>query len=212
MRVLSEDVPVDDPTLDQLGRRERKKLETRRAIRDAALERALHLGVEHLTVTEITEAVDIAPRTFFNYFSCKEDALVADGARAAAELRERIAGRPLDEAPLDSLRHALTGSDAFVAAEAGRDQALARQRLIQEHPSLAARQLAQFVVIERALAEALAERMGLEPGDLRPAVLASLTMGVVGVAIRRWSGEGSESLVVIIAQAFDTLREEDLTW
>ena len=73
-------MPQETATVEPQGRRERKKAETRRAIRDAALERALELGVEHLTVTEITEAVDISPRTFFNYFSCKEDALVTDGA------------------------------------------------------------------------------------------------------------------------------------
>ena len=205
-------MPQETATVEPQGRRERKKAETRRAIRDAALERALELGVEHLTVTEITEAVDISPRTFFNYFACKEDALVADGERAACELRERIAQRPLDETPLQTLRAALAGSDSFVAAEAGREQALARQRLIQEHPSLMARQLAQFAVIERAFAEALAERSQVDPDeDLRPAMLAAVTFGVVRVAIRRWTADGSQPLVTVISDAFDLLERGALT-
>lgn len=212
MRVVLVDMPEENPTLEQLGRRERKKAETRWAIREAALERALDLGVENLTVPAITEAVDIAPRTFFNYFACKEDALVVDGAQSAAELREQILARPLGEAPLATLRAALTGTDSMLAAEAGREQSLARQRLIQEHPSLMARQLAQYAVIEHALAEALAERMGADPDlDLRPAMLAAVTIGVVRVAVRRWSADGSEPLVSVVARAFDLLDDGALT-
>lgn len=205
-------VTTHDATLEQLGRRERKKAETRRAIRAAALARALDLGVENLTVTEITEAVDIAPRTFFNYFACKEEALVADGAEAAADLRERIRARPLGEAPLATLRAALTESDSLIWAEAGREQALARQRLIQEHTPLLSQQLAQFALIERAFAESLAERMGVDPDrDLRPEMLAAVTVGVVRVAVRRWSADGSEPLVSVISRAFDLLDEGALT-
>jgi len=205
-------VPQETATVESQGRRERKKAETRRAIRDAALERALELGVEHLTVTEITEAVDISPRTFFNYFGCKEDALVADGTVLADQLRERARARPLDEVPLDTLRAVLTESDSMIAAESGREQTLARQRLIQAHPSLAARQLAQFAVIERTFVEVLAERMGVDAGeDLRPAVLAALAQGVLRAAMGRWSADGSEPLVTVISRAFDLLHEGVLT-
>lgn len=205
-------MPQETATVESQGRRERKKAETRRAIRDAALERALELGVEHLTVTEITEAVDISPRTFFNYFGCKEDALVADGTELADQLRERARARPLDEVPLDTLRAVLTESDSMIAAESGREQTLARQRLIQAHPSLAARQLAQFAVIERTFVEVLAERMGVDAGeDLRPAVLAALAQGVLRAAMGRWSADGSEPLVTVISRAFDLLDEGVLT-
>lgn len=199
-------------TAESQGRRERKKAATRRAIRHAALERALELGVENLTVTEITEAVDISQRTFFNYFGCKEDALVADGTKVAEELREMALARPLDEVPLRTLRAVLTETDSMLAAEAGREHALARQQLIQAHPSLAARQLAQFAVIERTFAEVLAERMGVDPDeDLRPAVLAAVGQGIVRASVRRWSADGSEPLVTVISRAFDLLDDGVLT-
>lgn len=212
MRVLLIDVPDETPTPDQLGRRERKKAETRRALRDAALARALDLGLENLTVTAVTDAVDIAPRTFFNYFACKEDALVTDGAQTAAELREQILARPDDETPLAALRAALTRTDSMLTAEAGREQSLARQRLIQEHPSLLARQLAQFAVMERAFAEALSERLGVDPdGDLRPEMLAAVAIGAFRVAVRHWSADGSHPLVTEIERAFDALDAGVLT-
>jgi len=52
-----------------VGRRDRKKAETREALRWAALRLALEHGYEQLTVEAITEAADVSVRTFFNYFN-----------------------------------------------------------------------------------------------------------------------------------------------
>src|ERR687893_563497 len=69
------------PPSATLGRRERKKLQTHRALATAARELALARGLDGLTVEDIADAADVSVRTFFNYFSCKEAALV--GALAA---------------------------------------------------------------------------------------------------------------------------------
>lgn len=210
MRVVSCLVQTTDTTPEQLGRRERKKAETRRAIRRAALELARELGVEGLTVAQISEVADVAPRTFFNYFACKEDALVGDGSLAAAELRERMAARPLDEAPLGTLRAVISEISLVPAMEADREQMLVRQRLIQEHESLMARQLAQLATLERALAEGLAERRGHEVDeDLRSQVLAALALGVLRVAIRRWVADDAQSLGGLITAGFEVLQHDD---
>lgn len=210
LRVVSHLVHASDETPANPGRRERKKAETRRAIRHAALELALELGVEEMTVAQISEVADIAPRTFFNYFTCKEDALVGDGTLTAAELRDRLVGRPAEEGPLAALRVALSEITLVTMLEADREQMLARQRLIQEHESLMARQLTQLATLERALAEGLAQRLGLDADeDLRPQVLAALSLGVLRVAIRRWTAAGSPSLRQLIAEGFEVLHHDD---
>ncbi len=58
-----------------LGRRERKKEETKRRIYVAALELFHEKGFERTTVDEITERADVAKGTFFNYFPHKESVL-----------------------------------------------------------------------------------------------------------------------------------------
>ena len=67
--------PTGAPTAP--NRRERRILETRRAIVDAARELFERHGFVETTVDQIAEAADVAPRTFFRYFPTKEMLLFA---------------------------------------------------------------------------------------------------------------------------------------
>jgi len=191
-----------------LGRRERKKQDTRRALKDAALSLAQQNGIEHVTVEDITDAVGVSPRTFFNYFDCKEDALVGQTTGVSEEVHAAILARPADEPVLQTLRYAVAESHLLQEAHSHREQMLARQRLVHQNPALMARQLAQAVALERTLAAALTERMGADPNeDLRPQLLASVAVGVLRVALRRWAREGAQ-LDDLIDESFATLTAE----
>src|SRR3954447_6119500 len=91
-----------------LGRRERKKLATRRAITAAALRLVAERGFDNVTIEQISEAADVAPRTFFNYFGCKEDAIIGVAEERYRALQDAILlGDGGDDAPLEILRRAL---------------------------------------------------------------------------------------------------------
>lgn len=174
------------------GRRERKKRDTRLALKRAALTLAIDKGVEHLTIDEITEAADVSERTFFNYFACKEDALIGETAEVSAEVRAAILARPAGEAPLTTLRFAIGQSRLLHEAQENRERALSRQQLIHNHPALLARQLSQAAAFEAALTDAMAVRMQTDSGeDLTPQLLAALAGTVLRVALRRWATEGN---------------------
>lgn len=190
----------------QSDRRERKKQATRHAIRQAALRLALERGVDRFTVWDVSEAVDIAPRTFFNYFGCKEDALVGEDVEATAKLREAVEARPQDEATLCTVRAVLHEAAGTYAAFHDRQEARARQQLVRDNPSLLPYHLAKFTAIERALTDALARRSGADPDrELRPALLAALAVTVMRVAVQRWSTDGACSPSEYIDEAFDLL-------
>ena len=58
------------------GLRERKKLQTRQAIHEAALQLIDEQGLEATTIDQICAAADVSTRTFFNYFPSKAAALL----------------------------------------------------------------------------------------------------------------------------------------
>lgn len=194
-------------TITNPGLRERKKLATRRRLKRAAVRLALEGGLERLTIEAISEAADVSPRTFFNYFSCKEEALIGQSAAVEAELHETILARPRSEEPLRTLRNAVTGSEFLRAANAQREEALEHQRLVREYPSLLPRQLAKYAAYERTLTGAMAERLGVDPDrDPRPALLAAVTVAVIRVATQGWTADGSRPLTDLINDAFDLLE------
>lgn len=199
-------------TTDDLGLRERKKKETRRQIRRAALDLAIEHGLENLTVEDIASGAGISPRTFFNYFTHKEDAFVTDATDAAESIRSHVAARPADETPLHAIRATITGLDFFDLMNSDRDRTLARQQLVSRHPVLLARQLNQHVVMEQAIARAVAERTGTSAADdLRPSLIASVAGAAVRMALRRWSTHSGESLDELLVEAFDLLERGLLT-
>jgi AcrR family transcriptional regulator len=188
-----------------LGRRERKKLETHRALSTAARELALTSGLEGVTVEEIADAADVSVRTFFNYFSCKEEALVGIDPGVLEALGAAMQERPPDEPPLEALRAVLlSGLDGVQGAV--RRWSL-RTELVRRHPALLPRHLAALAEIEGALVAALAARLRTDPAtDPFPAVAVAAAMGVMRAAVASWEDRGRHgSLEAAVDAAFASL-------
>lgn len=189
-----------------LGRRERKKQATRYALRHAALRLAFERGVDQVTVEDISEWADVSPRTFFNYFGCKEDALVGESPEAEEELRGAIAARPAGEPALETLRAVLKDFGAAHTTSEYREDAQLRQQLVAANPSLLPRRLAHYASLERVLTEELAVRTGGDARrDLRPALLAAVGVTVARLSFQRWTDGGDRPLSECIDEAFDLL-------
>lgn len=199
-------------TTADLGLRERKKIKTRRQIRTVALDLAIEGGLENVTVEAIVDRAGISRRTFFNYFDHKDDALVTDASSFADALCREIIERPADESPLHAIRAVITERDIFALMNTDRERTLKRQKLVQQHPVLATRQLTQHAYVERALAEAVATRLGADAeSDLRPALIASVAGSALRVAVQWWSAREHENLIRALNTAFDMLEQGLLT-
>ncbi|WP_306209344.1 TetR/AcrR family transcriptional regulator [Actinoplanes sp. RD1] len=99
------------------GLRERKKARTRRLIADTAARLFAERGYEHVTVSEIARAAEVAEQTLYNYFPAKEQ-LVADREQELNEqLTELIRTRPAGTSPAAAIR-----GPVLAMIEAIRDQ------------------------------------------------------------------------------------------
>ena len=73
-----------------LSRRERKKIETRQRLMEAALQLFRDHGYDATTVEQIAGAADVAKSTFFNYFETKEAILPAMAGWRLQQLKEAL--------------------------------------------------------------------------------------------------------------------------
>ncbi|MGW2569534.1 TetR family transcriptional regulator [Streptomyces sp. NPDC001537] len=172
--------------------RERKKQRTRDALLRAAVELFTTRGYEQTTVDDIAEAVDVSQRTFFRYFTGKEEAALALQELAVARFVEAVRTRPADEAPLAALRQAvLEGWDTLhetIEAVVPVELYLRMYRVIESTPVLLAAHLRRNEETEEALARVLAEREGLDvDADPRPRLAVAIFSGVMRVTERQWS-------------------------
>jgi AcrR family transcriptional regulator len=137
---LCKNVLVSTIEIAEPGLRERKRLATRRAIQIAVLDLVGERGLERVTVDEISRAADISPRTFFNYFASKEDAILGD----APELPD---GEILDRFVADSSRSIIDGLASVLIDAAERsvhdlELVQRRQEILQQYPQMFAKRMA----------------------------------------------------------------------
>src|SRR3954470_18134478 len=168
----------DDHGCMTSGLRERKKLATRLALHEAALRLVAERGLDSVSVDDIAARADVSPRTFFNYFPTKDDAVLGLDPLASDRMIEEFLARPRAESPVQALR-AVARTQAAEMAEETELWPL-RLRVIDAHPALLGRLAASFGEAERVLADAIAQRTGTRVGDAYPTLLA----GVAGVAMR----------------------------
>jgi AcrR family transcriptional regulator len=191
----------------QPGRRERKKLATRQALQDAALRLVAERGLDQVTVEDISEAADVATRTFFNYFSSKEEALLGNLPEKVATVQRMVVDRPAGETPLEAVCQVLRAMTLRLAER--REERLLRQQVIERHPGLLARQLGEYASFEQALAAAVAERLGTGRADaLYCRVVAAVAVAAARSAVSTWMADkGRRPLAGMVDAAFAQLRD-----
>ncbi|MEV6623821.1 TetR/AcrR family transcriptional regulator [Amycolatopsis sp. NPDC051106] len=141
--------------------RTRKKAATRQSLHEAALHLAVERGLDGVTVEDIADAVGVSRRTFSNYFTNKEDAILHADRERTRVLVSLVENRPADEEPWQALR---TASRELYHGRAVPDREwVAQLRLLRRHPTLLAQQAGDQITLERDLAAVLVARgHGLE--------------------------------------------------
>ena len=165
------------------GLRERKKLDTRRALSDAALKLAFEGDFDAVTREAIAELAGVSLRTFNNYFTGKYEALAY---RQAERLRRSIAllrQRPADEPLWTSITAAVLGplEEDFRDADAEENKIPSRTELAKIRTLLMRPEFREGVHKELfdEWIVAIAERTGTDPDrDMYPRLVAAIIRAV----------------------------------
>ncbi|CAN5243564.1 TetR family transcriptional regulator [soil metagenome] len=138
------------------GLRERQRLATRRSIQVAVLQLLDERGIDGVTVDEISRMADVSPRTFFNYFGSKEEAMLGDAPELPEQevIDEFLEGRG---ALLDDLSLVLRRAGEH--AQMDPEMLNLRHRLLKQLPHLFAMRMATMRAFEESVAEIVALRL-----------------------------------------------------
>lgn len=184
---------------ERLGR---PPVTSRAELEQVALDLFIRHGFNETTLDDIAAAAGIARRTFFGYFSSKNDVVWGD-----FDALLRGMGAWLDEAATDApLLDVLT--DAVVRFNALAPEAVPahRQRmsLILHVPALQAHSTLRYADWRGVVARFAARRLGQPADGLLPQLIGHLALGSAVAAYERWLADDGADLAALLAEAFRT--------
>jgi AcrR family transcriptional regulator len=161
--------------------REKKKDATRKALREAALRLAMERGPDNVRVDDIADAAGVSPRTYNNYFSSREHAIVAAvTAEREARVAAAVAARPVTVRLSDAIVETIV--QQYTDPGSHDPRALL---LITTRPALRDAFLGTAARIEAPLTGVIAARIG-DSGQLTARVLSASVAAAVRVALGQW--------------------------
>ena len=168
---------------------ESRRAQTRLDIAMAAVALFAEQGVDGTSVAQIAEAAGISLRTLWRYFPSKEECIsplqTVGLERFISGLRSWPADRPLARAA-DEVSWVSEGSSTRMRG------VITLMKLTESEPGLKAvwtRNLAESV---GPIAQSLAERSGLPPGDLRVRVRAAMVLAGLYEAMRDYAAREAQ--------------------
>lgn len=187
------------------GLRERKKERTRAEIERVAMHLFVERGFDVVTVDEIAAVAEVSHRTFYRYFSSKEDLVLRDVREFLDDMRTLLAQRPSSESVIESIRVVIL--QLAQASEADADEDRQRVTLLLETPSLQHHRQERLVAFENALKPLIADRLAVDPAaDMRPALIAACAGAALRVASESWIADDMKTkLAPKVEEAFSLL-------
>ncbi|MBD0740128.1 TetR/AcrR family transcriptional regulator [Streptomyces sp. CBMA29] len=188
------------------GLRERKKAQTRQAIRAAAYRLFAEQGYDATPVDQIAAEADVSPSTVFRYFPTKEDIVLTDEYDAG--MAEMLRSRPAEESPLTALEMVMHESLSLLLQDPeGQAEMVQREELVRDVPAIRARSHESMSETGRLLGGIIAERSGCSADDLEVRVFTAAVFSVIHETTMYWVDQGrTEDLLPLLDRALALLR------
>lgn len=159
------------------GLRETKKRRTREAMHRAAVDLVAEHGSTRVTAEMIAERAGVSPRTFFNYWASKDEAVLGLSHERDARAVELLAQRPAGEDPVASLRAVMLQMTAAIPDDP--DLRAAKRAVIEREPHLKQLSGRAMAALHADLTRTLGGRLeaqGEEGAEFRAQVLVQLAV------------------------------------
>jgi AcrR family transcriptional regulator len=200
--------------LSASGLRSRKKLKTRLAIQDAALDLFAEQGFDDTTVEQIAARAEVSTATFFRYFKSKSDTVFGGESDERTvrlpALGRAIVARPPDEDDLTAVRHAVL--QEWVPL-------LEPTRLIRHFQAASASPVLQglstnlTVKWQATIRDALAVRHGLDVPDHKCRLAAAMALATFTETVNAWMHEDEPGdLASAIAHGYEVMAQLSVDW
>ncbi|KUL36842.1 TetR family transcriptional regulator [Streptomyces sp. NRRL F-4489] len=173
---------------ERLPLRERKKLRTRQALIDTALELFTERGFDGTTLDDLCEAVEVSKRTFFRNFSSKEDVAMAPTQDLWTAFLDDLEDRePAGGTALAMLQASLLAALDRMTDEGWAQRVRLSRRLAADTPSMDARGRHFCDRTVRTAVTLLHRKLGIQdPGDPRPRLALDLLIAAFHCGLESW--------------------------
>ncbi len=147
---------------------------------DAAQDLFVANGFEQTTIDDIAHAVGMSRRSFFRYFSSKDDLVLGRYEQWADRVARAMAERPIDEPVWESLRRVFDGVVAPPSVEPPAARVVAMDRIVLSTTALKAAYLEKLDRAQDRVVAAIGARARLRGAPIAERDLA--TRAIVGAA------------------------------
>jgi AcrR family transcriptional regulator len=172
---------------DPLPVRERTRRAVRGELTQLAVEMFVDKGYDETTIDELAAAAGMSKRTFFRYFTSKEELVMGKYEVLGEQLAEDLAARPAGEPIWTSLRHMFGQVADYFESEARSATTIAMEKIVRDHPALNASYLDRVSRMQELVLEKARIRTGWQdPADPRAAAIVGAAFSCLLAAWATW--------------------------
>lgn len=163
-----------------LGRRERKKAETRARIQQVSLDLFEEHGFTDTSIEQIADLADVSTTTFFRYFRTKDETVAHNGFTPV--FLQALRNQPDSLDPLEAIRAALKTAGQSITSDTWNHERR-RQLYVLGEPDLRGPSSGAIKHLFDELATLVADHAGREPADPEVTAFTGAVLGVFGSAV-----------------------------
>jgi AcrR family transcriptional regulator len=191
--------------MTRLTLNERRKKATRLEIAEIALRLFVRDGYAHVTAELIAEEAGVSLRTFYRYFSTKDEVLGPIVEERVGRFVDVLADRPWTESLAVGVQRAV---DEVTAQQRATTTPMPVAQVFADAPALHARWLQDLRLIEEALVPVVHQRLGSSYSKAQAQVTAAVIITALRLGFERSVADGSStSLIETLGEILSYLRD-----